>query len=197
VGKTYRMAPTPAAEPVRKARARKRPKGAPTHVRSWPLRPDAAQCRVIRTRFFTGVRVYNAVLGEFIGRSRAVKADPAWQEARRQLPRRTKEERAARRAAFDAVVAAHGFTAGAAQSVASSLRKSWVREHLPAQEAQNLGARAFDASNSGIWAAKAGPGSSRYRVGCIHFRRKTVTVRYARKSMPAAGWSGCSGALGS
>jgi putative transposase len=139
------MAPTPAAEPVRKARARKRPKGAPTHVRSWPLRPDAAQCRVIRTRFFTGVRVYNAVLGEFIGRSRAVKADPAWQEARRQLPRRTKEERAARRAAFDAVVAAHGFTAGAAQSVASSLRKSWVREHLPAQEAQNLGARAFDA----------------------------------------------------
>ena len=41
--------------------------------------------------------------------------------------------------------ASHGFTADAAQSFASSLRKSWVREHLPAQEAQNLGARAFDA----------------------------------------------------
>ena len=99
VGKTDRMAPTPAAEPVRKARARKRPRGTPTHVRSWPLRPDAAQCGVIRTRFFTGVRVYNAALGEFIARSRAVKADPAWQAAR-QLPRRTKEERAARAAAF-------------------------------------------------------------------------------------------------
>ena len=48
-------------------------------------------------------------------------------------------------AAFDAVAAAHGFTAGEAQSFASSLRKSWVREHLPAQETQNLGARAFDA----------------------------------------------------
>jgi putative transposase len=102
------------------------------------------QCRVIRTRFFTGARVYNAVLGEFIGRSRAVKSDPAWEE-KRQLPRRTKDERAARRAAFDAVAAAHGFTADAAQSFASSLRKSWVREHLPAQETQNLGARAFDA----------------------------------------------------
>jgi hypothetical protein len=40
---------------------------------------------------------------------------------------------------------AHGFTADAAQSFASSLRQSWVREHLPAQETQNLGARAFDA----------------------------------------------------
>jgi len=104
---------------VRKPRARTRPKGAPTHVRYWPLRPDPAQSRVIRTGFFTGTRVYKAVLGEFIARSRAVKSDPAWQAAR-QLPRRTKEERATRRAAFDAVAAAHGFTAGQAQSFASS-----------------------------------------------------------------------------
>jgi transposase len=99
---------------------------------------------VIGTRFFTGTRVYNAVLAEFIGRSRTIKSDPAWQAAR-QLPRRTKDERAAARAAFDAVVAAHGFSAGEAQSFASSLRQSWVRQHLPAQETQNLGARAFDA----------------------------------------------------
>jgi len=142
------MTPRPAAEPgqsgERKPRARKRPKGAATHVRSWPLRPDPGQCRVIGTRFFTGARVYNAVLEEFIGRSRAVKADPAWHAAR-QLPRRNKEERTARRAAFDVVAAAHGFSVGAAQSFASSLRRSWVREHLPAQETQNLGARAFDA----------------------------------------------------
>ena len=138
------MAPTSAAEPVRKPRARKRPKDTPTHVRSWPLRPDAAQCRVMATRFFTGVRVYNAALGEFITRSRAVKADPARQAARR-LPRSSKKERAARAAAFRVVEQAHGFTADAAQTYASSLRRSWVREHLPAQETQNLGARAFDA----------------------------------------------------
>jgi putative transposase len=113
-------------------------------VRSWPLRPNPTQCKVIGTRFFTGVRVYNAVLGEFIGRSRAVKADPAWQVAR-ELPQRTATERKHRGAASRAVEAAHGFTADAAQSFASSLRRSWVREHLPAQETQNLGARAFDA----------------------------------------------------
>jgi putative transposase len=138
------MAPTPVGEPVGKPRARKRAKGAPTHVRSWPLRPDAAQCREIGIRFFTGVRVYNAVLGEFIARSRAVKSDPAWQVAR-ELPRRSATERKHQGAAFRAVEAAHGFTVDAAQSYASSLRKSWVREHLPAQETQNLGARAFDA----------------------------------------------------
>ncbi len=147
MGTAYRVESTLAAEPARverKPRARKRPKGAPTHVRSWPLRPDPAQCGDIRTRFFTGTRVYNAVLAEFIGRSRAVKSDPAWQAAR-QLPRRTKKERAARAAALDAVAVAHGFTDREAQSFASSLRQSWVRQHLPAQETQNLGARAFDA----------------------------------------------------
>jgi putative transposase len=138
------MASTPAAQPVRKPRARKRAKGVPTHVRSWPLRPTPTQCRDIGIRFFTGVRVYNAVLGEFLARGRAVKADPAWETAR-QLPHRNPAERQVRRAGFRSVQAAHGFTADAAQSFASSLRKSWVREHLPAQETQNLGARAFDA----------------------------------------------------
>jgi putative transposase len=127
-------------------RARKRPKDTPTHVRSWPLRPNAAQHREIRTRFFTGTRVYNAVLGEFLARSRAVKSDSAWQAAR-QMPRTTAAERKARRAAFRVVQQARGFTVDAAQSFASTLRKSWVREHLPAQEAQSLGARAFDAVN--------------------------------------------------
>lgn len=144
VGKSYRVAPTPGAVPVRKPRARKRAKGAPTHVRSWPLRPTGAQCREIGIRFFTGVRVFNAVLGEFIDRSRAVKDDPAWQAAR-EMPRRSAAERQVRRAAFRSVEQVHGFTLDAAQSFASSLRKSWVREHLPAQETQHLGARAFDA----------------------------------------------------
>jgi putative transposase len=147
MGQGYRSAPTPAAAPAQpagKPRARKRAKDAPTHVRSWALRPTPAQCRVIRTRFHTGVRVYDAVLGEFIARSRAVKADFAWQVARG-LPRRSKAERKARGVAFRAVEHAQGFTLDGAQSFASSLRQSWVREHLPAQETQSLGARGFDA----------------------------------------------------
>ncbi|WP_319458127.1 MULTISPECIES: transposase [unclassified Mycobacterium] len=88
--------------------------------------------------------MFNAVLGEFIARSRAVKSDPAWVAAR-ELPRRTAAQRTRRGTAFRAVEQAHGFTVDAAQSYASSLRKSWVRDHLPAQETQNLGARVFDA----------------------------------------------------
>ncbi len=145
VGNSYRIAPAPAvSQSVGKPRTRKRAKGAPTHVRSWPLRPNARQCRQMEVRFFTGVRVFNAVLGEFISRSRAVKADPAWQTAR-ELPARTPAERKARGAAFRPVETAHGFSVDAAQSYASSLRTSWVRDHLPAQETQNLGARVFDA----------------------------------------------------
>lgn len=145
VGRSYRMAPTPAVpRPVGKPRTRKRARGAPTHVRSWPLRPDASQCREIEVRFFTGLRVFNAVLGEFVARSRAVKADPAWHAAK-EMPHGAPAERKERSAAFRVVEAAHGFSVDAAQSFASSLRKSWVREHLPAQEAQNVGARAFDA----------------------------------------------------
>lgn len=90
------------------------------------------------------MRVFNAVLGEFIAGSRATKSDPAWAAAR-DMPRGTPAERKARGAAFRAVQTAHGFSVDAAQSFASSLRQSWVREHLPAQETQNLGARAFDA----------------------------------------------------
>jgi putative transposase len=198
-GNGYRIEPTPAGGPEqtveRKPRARKRPKGAPTHVRSWPLRPNPAQCRDIRTRFFTGTRVYNAVLGVFIGRSRVVKGDPAWQAARL-LPGRTTAERRAPGAAFRAVELTHRFTNDAAQSFASGLRTAWVREQLPAQETQNLGVRAFDAV-SGMWDVKASRGSSRYRVGCIHFRPRTAMVHYDRNSMRAAGWWGCSGVRGS
>lgn len=143
-GNAYHGAATPAPQPVGKSRVRKRSKGAPTHVRSWPLRPTPGQGRCLRIRFFTGARVYNAVLGECIGRSRAVKTDPRWQAAR-ELPRRTAKERAARSAAFRTVEHEHGFTAAAAQTYASALRRSWVRDHLPAQETQNLGGRAFDA----------------------------------------------------
>lgn len=96
------------------------------------------------------------MLGEFIARSRAVKADPAWQTAR-DLPRRSPAERAIRRSAFREVEAVHGFTGDAAQSLASSLRRSWVREYLPAQETQSLGARAFDAVRQWHVGAKGKP----------------------------------------
>ena len=142
------------------------------------LAPRPAQRRDIRTRFFTGTRVYNAVLGEFSDHSRAVKSDPVWTAAH--VPHLTPNDLATRVAAFRAVEGAHGFTVDAAQAFASQLRKSWVREHLPAQETQNLGARAFDALKSGTSGAKVSPGISRLRVVCARWRRRTETVHCAQ-----------------
>ena len=127
---------------MRKPACPQAPEGSPRSVRSWPLRPDGAQCRQIGIRFVTGVRVFNAVLGEFIARSRAVKSiRPGWRRGSyRAAPRPGAHVGVA---ALRAVEQAGGFTVDAAQSYASSLRKSWVRDRLPAQETQNLGARAF------------------------------------------------------
>ncbi|EUA65384.1 putative transposase [Mycobacterium xenopi 4042] len=98
--------------------------------------------------------MYNAVLGEFIARSRAVKSDLAWAAAR-ELPHRSPGERQIRRTAVRTVEQAHGFTLDAAQSFASSLRKSWVREHLPAQETQSLGRGRLMRCASGTSARRA------------------------------------------
>ena len=143
-------------------------------MRSWPLRPTGTQCREIRTRFFTGVRVYNAVLGEFIARSRAVKADPAWQTAR-ELPRRN---------------AGPSVRSGGRRSARSSLRtvsppmpRSRSRRRCggrgcanicPPRRPRTWGHGRLMRSASGMWAGKASRGSSRPSVGCIRCRPRTV-----------------------
>lgn len=147
-------APDVVVEP--RVRARKRPKDAPTHVRSWPLRPTPAQQQAVEVRFDTGRRVYNAVLAEMLARSRAVKSDPAWAAATG-MPKTTEQDRAQRNKALSAVCAVHGFTAFAANTFASSLRRSWVREHLLAQETQNMGKQAFGAVQDWHWGRKGKP----------------------------------------
>lgn len=128
------------ADAAAPSRARKRPVGQPTHVRSWPLRPTSAQHRLIDVRFRAGTRVYNAALNEFLRRSRSVKEDPRWLAAT-VLPRSDK----ARRSLFTEAEKEHGWSRSAAMSYGSSLRTSWVREHVAAQEAQSLALRAFEA----------------------------------------------------
>lgn len=126
------------------SRARKRPRGTATHVRSWPLRPASGQVRAIEARFHAGLRVYNACLAESFQRGEWMRADPGF-DAAKAMPARTPAERKERSTAFRAVAARHGFTDSAVQSFASSLRRSWVREQVPAQETQVLGKRAFTA----------------------------------------------------
>jgi hypothetical protein len=128
------------------SRARKRERGAPSYVESWPLRATPTQRPTIETRFSAGNRVYNACLGEALARSARVKADPGYAAAKKLPVSKPKApESTARREAFAAVDIKYGFTEGELQSFGSALRSSWVRDHVLAQEAQALAKRAFRA----------------------------------------------------
>ena len=141
---------------VKPDRSRKRPVGSPTHVRSWPLRPTPGQPKTLETRFYAGTRLYNAVLGEFLNRSRAVKNDPRYVVAC------ATPKGAARTSLFAEIDRTHGWSRSAAQSFGSSLRATWVREQVPAQEAQALAARAYDAVADWHY-NKAGKGKPRFK----------------------------------
>lgn len=134
-------------EKERKPRARTRPKNAPTHVVSVPLRLNPAQRSMEAARFEAARRVYNACLGEAIRRSRKVRSDPAFELAK-SLPKGKPGSKAsgARSRAFREVEDTHGFTESSMMSFASGLRHGWVREQVPSQEAQIFGRRAFRAT---------------------------------------------------
>lgn len=73
-----------------------------------------------------------------------MRADPAFVTAKA-LPKGPPKSKksVARNQAFAAAASAHGFTETALKSYGSGLRQAWVREHVGAQEAQRLAARAF------------------------------------------------------
>ncbi|MHB8244327.1 MAG: nuclease/transposase family protein [Acidimicrobiales bacterium] len=128
-------------------RKRKREKGASTHVATIPLDPAPVDLPLALTRNRAGLRLYDAVLGEAKKRSRATKADPAWEQARKMPKGKAgSPERTRRKQAFESVNQAHGFTRTAVLSYGSSLRRSFMREQVFAQEAQELSARAFEAA---------------------------------------------------
>jgi len=127
-------------------RNRKRSKDAPTHVVDVALDPSPADRRTMGVRFDAGRRVSNACLGEALNRVARMREDPAYQAARR-LPKQTPEQHKARAKAFQQVRDWYGLSRWAVMSYASSLRVGWVAEQVFAQEAQVLGARAFDSAN--------------------------------------------------
>ena len=128
---------------VVKNRARKRPKGAPVHVLRFPLTTSADTERKAHARFRAGTRLHNACLDKFLGNLAALRSDPA-HAAALEMSRVTPAQKAARTSVFKDLDVAHGLTLDAAQSYASSLRRSWMRDLVPAQEAQVIGRRAFE-----------------------------------------------------
>jgi len=128
----------------RKPRARKRLRGAPTHVVSVPLRLTPAQRSMEDARFEAARRVYNACLGEALRRSQNVHSDPAFELAKAMPTGAPGPKTSSTRSqAFRAVADAHGFTEDSMMSFASGLRRGWVRDQVASQEAQILGRRAF------------------------------------------------------
>jgi hypothetical protein len=76
-------------------------------------------------------------------RLRAMRADPAWQEARA-IPQTHKQER---REAFAGLRQAYGFSEYALHEFAKAANCSWIADHIDSMIAQTLATRAYQAAN--------------------------------------------------
>jgi hypothetical protein len=115
----------------------------PTFLLELPLRVDAGQSKRLRAHFEAARCLYNALLGEAMKRLRAMRADPAWQEARA-IPQALKQER---KEAFSRLRQAYGFTEYALHEFAKEANCSWIADHIDAVMAQTLATRAYRAAN--------------------------------------------------
>src|SRR5712692_1586767 len=115
----------------------------PTFLLELLLRADAGQAKRLRAHFEAGRCLYNALLGEAMKRLRAMRADPAWQEARA-IPPAHKQER---KEAFARLRQAYGFSEFALHEFAKEANCSWIAEHIDSVMAQTLATRAYRAVN--------------------------------------------------
>jgi putative transposase len=131
------------------SRSRKRPKAASTFVATIPLRVTPKQAKQMASRFECARLLYNACLWAALDRAERMRADPGWEQAAGMARVVAGKPNPARREAFRKLRLRHGFSEWKLMSVASSFRVGWLREKVFAQEAQVLGARAYDAVN--LW----------------------------------------------
>jgi hypothetical protein len=115
----------------------------PTFLLELPLAVDAGQAKRLRAHFEAARCLYNALLGEAMKRLRAMRADPAWQEARA-IPQTHKQER---KEAFTRLRQAYGFSEYALHEFAKEANCSWIADHIDSVMAQTLATRAYQAAN--------------------------------------------------
>ncbi len=115
----------------------------PTFLLELPLFVDAGQAKRLCAHFEAARCLYNALLGEAMKRLRAMRADPAWQEARA-IPKAHKQER---KEAFSRLRQAHGFSEYALHEFAQVANCTWIADHIDAMMAQTLATRAYQAAN--------------------------------------------------
>ena len=104
----------------------------PTFLLELPLVVDAGQARRLRAHFEAAHCLLDALLGEAMKRLRAMRADPAWQEAR-SIPQVHKQER---REAFIKLRQAYGFSEYSLINFAKVANCAWIADHIDAVIAQ-------------------------------------------------------------
>ncbi len=115
----------------------------PTFLLALPLAVDPEQAKRLRAHFEAARCLYNALLGEALGRLRRMRSDPQWQVARA-IPRTQKQERAA---AFSRLRQQYRFSEYALQEFAKHANCTWIADHIDSMMAQTLATRAYRAVN--------------------------------------------------
>ncbi|MFZ1029706.1 MAG: transposase [Limnoraphis robusta] len=105
-----------------------------------PLKISDKDARVLVSRFEAGRQLYNACLGEAMRRQKLVKQSKKYQEAR------TLKKCKARTSAFKEVNQVYGYSEYDLHSYCTTIRNSWIGEHIDSNTAQKLATRAFNAS---------------------------------------------------
>ena len=133
-------------------RERKRPKGAPAFTATFRIGYSPSQRKKCAARFHCGTAVYNAALREALDRASAMRGDPRWAKART-----LRRDDLRRRELFDEARTAARFSKRELASFGSRLRVGWIRDGVPAQEAQALAERAFGAVASWVYRSRGRP----------------------------------------
>ena len=108
-----------------------------------PLAVDRGQAKCLHAHFEAARCLYNALLGEALGRLHRMRSDPQWQVARA-MPRTQKRERAA---AFSRLRQRYRFSEFALHDFAKHANCGWIADHIDMVTAQTLATRAYQAAN--------------------------------------------------
>lgn len=113
----------------------------PTFIVEIPLVVSSKDAGVLSSRFEAGRQLYNACLGEAMRRLKLVKESKKYQAAKKL--RASKKNRTE---AFKEANQAHKYSEYDLHAFVTTVRNSWMAEHIDSNTAQKLATRAFKAS---------------------------------------------------
>ena len=121
----------------------------PSFITEIKLKVDQNQERTLLVRLDTARQMYNACLGEALGRLDTMRNSAVYQQARA-LPKLIKDKPGRplgqdRKALFQAARDDHEFNEYSLHAYAGQIRHSWLGEHLDSLTVQKVATRAFKA----------------------------------------------------